>query len=73
MHSGNEPKTLTRRERKVWELIAQGLSNKEIANALGNGEGTIKIHVSALMRKTNTNNRVKLALHYHGALEENHG
>ncbi len=38
---------LTRRQRDVFNLIVQGMSNKEIARSLKLAEGTVKIHVAA--------------------------
>ena len=42
---------LTGRETEVLELVAQGLSNKEIASRLGTASGTIKMHVQNLLEK----------------------
>jgi DNA-binding NarL/FixJ family response regulator len=41
---------LTKRQREVLALIAQGKSNKVICRELGLAEGTVKIHVSAILR-----------------------
>jgi DNA-binding NarL/FixJ family response regulator len=53
---------LTLRQREVLALIAAGHSNKEIAAHLGVSEGTIKAHVSAIMRVLGVRNRVQLLL-----------
>lgn len=53
---------LSNKEKAVAELIAQGLSNKEISLRLGNSERTIKTHISSIYKKTNTNDRVSLSL-----------
>ena len=42
---------ITRREREVWQLIAQGLAVREVAESLGLAESTIDSHKSRLMRK----------------------
>ncbi|MCO6042783.1 LuxR C-terminal-related transcriptional regulator [Aeoliella sp. ICT_H6.2] len=42
---------ITRREREVWQLIAQGLAVREAAETLGLAESTIDSHKSRLMRK----------------------
>jgi DNA-binding NarL/FixJ family response regulator len=42
---------LTSREVEVLELIAQGLSNKDIASALGIAQETAKVHVKNILRK----------------------
>ncbi|WP_280356787.1 response regulator transcription factor [Nocardia otitidiscaviarum] len=57
---------LTAREREVLDLVAEGLSNTEIANRLHVGITTVKTHVTNLMAKTGADNRVRLALLGHG-------
>lgn len=42
---------LTSREREVCDLVAEGLPNKQIADALGISEQTVKIHRSRMMHK----------------------
>jgi FixJ family two-component response regulator len=44
---------LTRREREVCELVAQGLLNKQIAYELGMSEKTVKVHRGRVTRKLN--------------------
>lgn len=44
-------KTLTPRERQVFELVIRGKLNKQIANALGGTERTIKAHRVKVMEK----------------------
>lgn len=48
---------LTPRQQQVLELMCEGLSNKEIAIRLGMAEGTVKIHVTAILRAMNASNR----------------
>lgn len=55
---------LTRRERQVLELVAQGKSNKEIAFALAIGLSTVKNHTYNLMSKLNAHNRTEVARWY---------
>ena len=43
--------TLTPRERQVFELVIQGMLNKQIAGELGAGEQTIKVHRGRVMEK----------------------
>ena len=45
------PPDLTRRQTDVFGLLALGLSNKEIGRQLAVSEGTIKLHVAALLKK----------------------
>lgn len=53
--------TLTPRERDVLELVAQGLTNKEIAEQLFLSEGTVRNLVSVIMEKLGAKNRTHLS------------
>lgn len=53
--------TLSERERDVLRLLADGLSNKEIATALILAEGTVKNHVSMILDKLHAANRTQAA------------
>ena len=48
---------LTPRQTEVLECLAEGLSNKQIAYKLGLSEGTVKIHITLLMRTLEVTNR----------------
>ena len=48
---------LTPRESEVLQLLADGLSNKAIARALGISEHTVKFHVNAIMNKLDASSR----------------
>ena len=52
----------TRREREVLRLLVLGRSNREIAEALGVDEGTVKSHLGRLMRKAGVGNRTALTM-----------
>jgi len=53
---------LSTRQRQIFDLIVIGLSNKEIARALGLGVGTVKIRVRKLFGKLGVRNRGGVAL-----------
>ncbi len=57
------PEPLTERETEVLRLLAQGLSNKEIAQRLVIGERTVKTHVSNVLAKLNVASRTQAAIH----------
>jgi two-component system, NarL family, nitrate/nitrite response regulator NarL len=51
---------LTPREIEVVRLVAEGLSNKELAEKLFIAEGTVKIHLHNIYEKANVNRRAEL-------------
>jgi DNA-binding NarL/FixJ family response regulator len=53
---------LTARERDVLELVAQGLSNAEIADALTLERTTVKTHVQRILTKLDVRNRVEVVI-----------
>jgi DNA-binding NarL/FixJ family response regulator len=53
---------LTVREAEVVRLMAGGYSNREIADALGTAEGTIKNHVSSILGKFGVRDRTRAVL-----------
>jgi DNA-binding NarL/FixJ family response regulator len=54
--------SLSDKEEKVLELIAEGMSNRQIAQTLFLAEGTIKNYVSRIMEKLHANTRTELAI-----------
>ena len=56
------PTDLTAREREVLGCLAEGMSNKQIARALGISVRTVTVHVSNLLRKTGAASRTEAAL-----------
>jgi len=65
----NEPwSELTRRQRDVLGLIAQGKSNKLIADALTMSESTVKAHVKQIIKRLHVANRTQAALLATGSL-----
>ena len=53
---------LTPREHEILECIADGMSNKMIARALDITDGTVKLHVKAILRKLGMRSRVEAAV-----------
>lgn len=58
-------KTLTPRELDIARLVAQGLSNKEIAAELFLGEGTVRNNLVTIMEKMEVSNRLQLGINYY--------
>jgi DNA-binding NarL/FixJ family response regulator len=50
---------LTPRQREVLDYLARGLSNKQIASALGMSSGTTRTHVAAVLRVLGVRNRLQ--------------
>ncbi|MDX1485659.1 MAG: response regulator transcription factor, partial [Alphaproteobacteria bacterium] len=53
---------LTQRQLGVLALIGQGLSNRDIADRLQISEGTVKVHVGAILKTLGVSNRTQAAL-----------
>ena len=53
---------LTPRERDIAYRIVQGKSNKVIASELGVTERTVKAHLGSIYKKTDTRDRLQLAM-----------
>lgn len=53
---------LTPRESEILVLLAEGQSNKAIARNLGISDGTVKLHVKAILRKLGVHSRVEAAV-----------
>jgi DNA-binding NarL/FixJ family response regulator len=57
------PQSLTDREKEVLSLVAQGLSNKEIATKLVISTNTVKRHLKSIFTKLNVNSRAAASAH----------
>lgn len=53
------------KEKEIMELVAAGLSNKEIAAKLFLGEGTVRNYISVLLEKLSLRDRTQLAIYYY--------
>ncbi len=58
----NPPDPLTERETEVLRLMVAGYSNREIADAIGLSEGTVKNHVSNILSKLGVRDRIRAVL-----------
>ena len=56
------PERLTKRELEVLRLLAGGYSNREISEALGTVEGTVKNHASSILAKLGVRDRTRAVL-----------
>lgn len=56
-------KNLTKREREILALIAEGMSNREIAGRLVVSSETVKSHVAAILEKLNVSDRTQAAIY----------
>jgi DNA-binding NarL/FixJ family response regulator len=72
---GNRKENLipTAREYRVIELVAQGLKNGEVAQAIGTSEYVVKNYLRAIYDKLGLWNRVELALWYEARHHEGSG
>jgi DNA-binding NarL/FixJ family response regulator len=60
---------VTDRQREVWHLLAQGLTNKQIARQLNLSPATVKCHVYAMYQRTGAESRIQAALLYMDAAD----
>ncbi len=59
---------LSDKEMDIVRLVADGLNNKEIANELFLGEGTVRNYISTILEKLNLRDRTQLAVFYYKRL-----
>ena len=64
MRALRDPSSLTARQREVIQMIAQGLSNEEVGQALGISPRTVKAHSDTLRQKLGVPKRRQLPLAY---------
>jgi len=60
--TGAQQPDLTRREKKVAALVAQGLTNRQIAQELVISERTVDKHLTNLLKKLNLHSREQVAI-----------
>lgn len=60
--SADAPADISRRQAEILALVAEALSNKQIAYRLGISEATVKAHISKSIQATGCRNRVGLAI-----------
>jgi DNA-binding NarL/FixJ family response regulator len=61
--AGLAARLLSPREREIVRMVASGLRNRAIAEKLGIGEGTVKVHVHNIYEKLDINGRIELSLY----------
>lgn len=61
---------MTEREREIATLLAQGLTNRQIADKLYISEGTVKNYISSIYDKTGIHDRVKLVVALSGSMSQ---
>ena len=54
---------LTPREEEVLGCLSCGLSNREISHKLDMAEGTVKVHIKTILKKTGLQNRTQIAVY----------
>lgn len=64
---------MTKREREITGLIAEGMSNKEIAQRLNIATYTVKSHVHNILEKLALHSRLQIAAHAHKSSATNPG
>jgi DNA-binding CsgD family transcriptional regulator len=64
MQALRDPDLITPRQREVIQLIAEGLSNDELGQALGISPRTAKAHCDVLRQKLGVNRRRQIPLAY---------
>ncbi len=54
--------SLTRRQREIFNLLAEGKSNRQIAYDIGISEHTVRVHMTAILRSLGVRNRTQAAV-----------
>jgi DNA-binding NarL/FixJ family response regulator len=67
-HGDRAPASLTPRELEIAGMVAEGLSNKEIAQGLRIGPTTVKNHVHNILDKLNVRRRAAIAVRVAGSV-----
>jgi DNA-binding NarL/FixJ family response regulator len=72
MHTNERygPRVPSEREQRVIQLVAQGLKNREVADAIGTTEHVVKNYLRVIYDKLGLWNRVELALWYESRRSE---
>ena len=56
---------LTPKQLEIWALLARGFSNREISRELKLTEGTVKVHVTSILKRLSVRNRTEAMLLAH--------
>lgn len=65
IHETKSFESLSKRELEILELVAEGMSNKEISEALFISEGTVRNYISNMLSKLELKGRTQLVVHYY--------
>lgn len=68
VHRAEKDDRLSEREEEIVRLIADGLNNREISEALYLSEGTVRNHISTILSKLQLRDRTQIAISYYKRL-----
>ncbi len=64
----NDVSALTKRQREILDIASKGATNRDIATSLGISEGTVKLHMSSILKRLGVQNRTEASAMARAAL-----